>query len=74
MFRVSVGKLDCYFLQISSFHPNDGSQVATVVDNKVLIWNIHGGSPKLSCKMTMEAKGKNRLIKWLKVGMMNSRA
>ncbi|KAK7574137.1 hypothetical protein V9T40_011328 [Parthenolecanium corni] len=53
-------------IKISTFHPNDGGQVATVVDNKVLIWNVAEDSCKLSCTIVMEGKGQPKFTtgKW----------
>ncbi|XP_065226219.1 EARP-interacting protein homolog [Planococcus citri] len=44
-------------IKIAAFHPNDGSQIATVVDNKVLIWSIGSGFAELANTISMEAKG-----------------
>lgn len=53
--------------QISTFHPNDGGQVATVVDNKVLIWNVAEDSCKLSCTIVMEGKGAASVIFYITI-------
>lgn len=48
-----------------SFHPNNESQIAIVIDNKILVWDIIESS-KLSTTITMEGKGQPKFTtgKW----------
>ncbi|KAJ9601626.1 hypothetical protein L9F63_000234 [Diploptera punctata] len=54
-------------VKVTCFHPTDGSKVASVVDNKFLIWDLNpGGAPKEIHSGILEGKGQPRFTtgKW----------
>lgn len=45
------------YYQVTAFHPSESTQAATVVDNKVLIWDMGEGEARLNTDILLEGKG-----------------